>query len=137
MNSEAVDEKKIKQKESIIFWLSSITIIILVAIYVIIWIWGNNLVANSCHHFNCVHGWYSKYNDTEKTIAIFSRIISLPVLYFIGLWVTSCFPKTDIVCEACGSKMNKRYARKGVHAGGWFYGCSRYPRCNGVRNILK
>ena len=39
--------------------------------------------------------------------------------------VTPCCPK-------CGENMVRRVARKGANAGGEFWGCSAYPRCNGV-----
>lgn len=45
---------------------------------------------------------------------------------FVGSTVaTPCCPK-------CGENMVKRVARKGANAGGEFWGCSAYPRCNGV-----
>ena len=38
-------------------------------------------------------------------------------------------------CPRCGSTMIKRTARRGLNAGGQFWGCRRYPRCKGTRNI--
>lgn len=38
-------------------------------------------------------------------------------------------------CPRCGSSMVRRTARRGRNAGGQFWGCSRYPRCKGTRNI--
>ncbi len=38
-------------------------------------------------------------------------------------------------CPNCGAAMVKRLARKGKNAGSYFYGCSNYPRCTGIRNI--
>ena len=38
-------------------------------------------------------------------------------------------------CPKCGSEMKKRMARKGPNAGKYFYGCSRWPNCNGIINI--
>jgi restriction system protein len=35
-------------------------------------------------------------------------------------------------CPKCGSPMVLREARKGPHAGRKFWGCSKYPSCNGV-----
>jgi DNA-binding helix-hairpin-helix protein with protein kinase domain len=37
-------------------------------------------------------------------------------------------------CPRCGSTMVRRLARRGRNAGGWFWGCSRYPTCKGTRN---
>lgn len=37
-------------------------------------------------------------------------------------------------CPKCGASMVRRTARKGVHAGNKFWGCSRYPSCKGSRN---
>jgi hypothetical protein len=38
-------------------------------------------------------------------------------------------------CPRCGGKMEKRIAKNGPHAGKAFYGCSKYPRCHGIRPI--
>lgn len=38
------------------------------------------------------------------------------------------------VCPWCGGKLLLRVAKKGVHAGRSFYGCSNYPKCKYVRN---
>lgn len=38
-------------------------------------------------------------------------------------------------CPKCGSAMVKRLARRGRNAGGYFWGCFRYPSCKGTRNI--
>lgn len=38
-------------------------------------------------------------------------------------------------CPRCGSQMIRRLARRGRNAGGYFWGCSRYPRCKGTRSI--
>lgn len=35
-------------------------------------------------------------------------------------------------CPACGNAMVRRTARKGVNAGGTFWGCVTYPRCKGT-----
>ena len=40
------------------------------------------------------------------------------------------FEDTRKVCPKCESEMILRTARKGLNAGGTFWGCSRYPRCN-------
>ena len=38
-------------------------------------------------------------------------------------------------CPKCGSKMVLRTAKKGKYAGKNFWGCSKYPNCNGILNI--
>ncbi len=38
-------------------------------------------------------------------------------------------------CPRCGEHMVKRIARKGKSAGGEFWGCPRFPRCRGVRQL--
>lgn len=38
-------------------------------------------------------------------------------------------------CPRCNSQMVMRVARRGRYAGNSFWGCSRYPRCKGIRNI--
>ena len=39
----------------------------------------------------------------------------------------------EVVCPKCGSKMVMRRSRYGK----LFYGCSNYPSCNGIVNIIK
>lgn len=36
-------------------------------------------------------------------------------------------------CPVCDSPMVKRPAKRGPNAGGFFWGCSQYPKCRGVR----
>jgi ATP-dependent DNA helicase RecQ len=36
------------------------------------------------------------------------------------------------LCPKCGSTMVRRKARVGKNAGGFFYGCSKYPQCRGT-----
>lgn len=39
------------------------------------------------------------------------------------------------VCPRCQSVMQRRTARKGPNAGQPFWGCSQYPKCDGVRSV--
>lgn len=41
----------------------------------------------------------------------------------------------DPHCPKCGSKMVLRTARRGKFSGQKFWGCSKYPNCNGILNI--
>lgn len=36
-------------------------------------------------------------------------------------------------CPACGGTMNNRTARRGANPGARFWGCARYPACEGTR----
>ena len=38
-------------------------------------------------------------------------------------------------CPKCGSPMVMRTARKGVNAGGQFWGCPKYPACKGIVSV--
>lgn len=40
-------------------------------------------------------------------------------------------------CPTCGSDMVERLARTGANAGSRFLGCSRYPRCRGIRKFAQ
>ncbi|MEI7457423.1 MAG: NERD domain-containing protein [Nitrosomonadales bacterium] len=42
----------------------------------------------------------------------------------------------DQKCPKCGSAMLKRLAKNGVNSGNMFWGCSRYPGCRGIVNIM-
>jgi len=53
-------------------------------------------------------------------------------------------PKMDIAkesgsktCPRCGSKLVIRIAKKGVNTGNRFYGCSNYPKCRYVLNMIQ
>mgnify|MGYP001221654385 CR=1 FL=1 len=36
------------------------------------------------------------------------------------------------ICEKCGADMVKRQAKKGQHAGKWFWACTKFPKCRAV-----
>lgn len=38
-------------------------------------------------------------------------------------------------CPKCGGAMVLRTAKRGNQAGSRFYGCTRYPQCNGIRQV--
>ncbi len=42
---------------------------------------------------------------------------------------------TEPFCPKCGSKMVLRTAKRGKYAGQKFWGCSKYPKCNGILKI--
>jgi restriction system protein len=44
-------------------------------------------------------------------------------------------PSNELVCPVCGSGMMERVARRGPNKGEPFLGCTRYPRCRGIRSI--
>ena len=39
------------------------------------------------------------------------------------------------VCPRCGGKLVLRTAKKGPNIGNQFYGCSKFPKCRGIRQI--
>jgi restriction system protein len=41
-------------------------------------------------------------------------------------------PESARACPKCGSEMVLRVAKKGQYAGKKFWGCSKYPECNGL-----
>lgn len=58
----------------------------LIAIAILIYFFGcshfNSEVREACTHGNCKHGWYSKYNHSEKTIASI-WMIGYPIIAFV------------------------------------------------------
>lgn len=44
-------------------------------------------------------------------------------------------PDSRLRCPKCGDVMRKRKAKRGLHKGDEFWGCSRYPNCKGIRRI--
>lgn len=71
--------------------------------------------------------------DGQKLLRIFSDMKSA------GLINATASPVVQVaappICPKCRERMVKRVARKGANAGGEFWGCIRYPQCNGVRAI--
>lgn len=43
-------------------------------------------------------------------------------------------PDSSPDCPKCGGGMTLRTARKGANAGGQFWGCLKYPKCNGTKD---
>lgn len=41
-----------------------------------------------------------------------------------------------VTCPSCGSEMRLRTARRGPSAGSRFWGCSRFPKCRGTRQVV-
>ncbi|MEZ4599592.1 MAG: DUF2726 domain-containing protein [Syntrophotaleaceae bacterium] len=41
----------------------------------------------------------------------------------------------DPICSVCNAPMVKRLAKKGPHAGTWFWACSAFPKCRTVQAI--
>lgn len=39
------------------------------------------------------------------------------------------------ICPVCGAPMVLRTAQKGDNKGGQFYGCSKFPKCRGIRSL--
>ncbi|PVZ39362.1 topoisomerase DNA-binding C4 zinc finger domain-containing protein [Pseudomonas sp. CC120222-01a] len=40
------------------------------------------------------------------------------------------------LCPDCGNRMVPRVAKRGRHKGKSFYGCSKFPRCTGIRQTI-
>jgi restriction system protein len=48
---------------------------------------------------------------------------------------TVVVPDAPPDCPNCGAGMVKRVAKQGSHAGKAFWGCSRFPKCRGIRAL--
>jgi len=86
-------------------------------------------------HRNCKKDYLEKYScmmqpEEEKVPAIEKNQQTLS-----GIQHTS---EKDILpkCPKCGALMIKRKAGKGNNIGNEFWGCSNYPKCRGIINIL-
>lgn len=42
---------------------------------------------------------------------------------------------TAVFCPRCHAHMRRRLAQRGRNKGNYFWGCSRYPKCKGTRDI--
>lgn len=45
-------------------------------------------------------------------------------------------PAQSINCPECGAQMVERVAKRGKNIGGSFWGCSQYPKCKGIRQLV-
>ncbi|GGO77623.1 hypothetical protein GCM10011348_07600 [Marinobacterium nitratireducens] len=70
-------------------------------------------------------------DGVELDVMLRSAAKSLPE---DALRPSETFPGT-VSCPRCASPMIKRKARQGVNTGQEFWGCSRYPKCRGIRQI--
>lgn len=50
--------------------------------------------------------------------------------------VNSSKPAETPTCPVCGAPMVLRTAQRGDNKGGQFYGCSKFPKCRGIRNLI-
>lgn len=46
------------------------------------------------------------------------------------------YPEAVTACPSCGSEMRLRTARRGPNPGSRFWGCSRFPKCRGTRQVV-
>lgn len=131
-------------------WLRKLFLLSFLIAYLYVFGILNNNVRTASTHGNTIHGWYSKYNKTEKLMAT-AWVFLFPAASFVAyilifaipkppsidenttkqIYATNSFKKT---CPRCGNKMLVRVARKGQHKGNKFWGCSSYPKC---RQILE
>lgn len=49
--------------------------------------------------------------------------------------IVSPLAQISPVCPKCGAEMKRRMARQGNNAGNEFWGCTSYPKCNGIKPI--
>jgi predicted RNA-binding Zn-ribbon protein involved in translation (DUF1610 family) len=140
-------------------------IIGVIVIYFIGFFLAHKAVRDSCTHGNCKHGWNSKYNKTEKNIASL-WIVGFPIgsyFFFTKVMPAQVRKRKEAVffvpkksgnenapeasyshdlqqdspaCPRCGSEMIVRRATTGRFAGREFFGCSKFPRCKGIVNIV-
>ena len=64
--------------------------VVLVAVYLAGAYFAMNLVQESCTHWNCKHGWYSKYNDTEKNIAL-AWLLGFPIVAYFAFQAAALY----------------------------------------------
>lgn len=43
--------------------------------------------------------------------------------------------KDEVLCPKCGVEMQLKHAKHGIHEGEPFYGCKRFPDCDGIRDM--
>ena len=82
------------------------------------------------------------YSDAEvEWMASTIEVARLPASQFTDeLHVSNLKARLDPAniksCPKCGSSMVKRKAKRGLHKGNEFWGCSTYPKCKAIENIL-
>lgn len=133
--------------------LQKIFLIIALTIYISISLFLNDNVKKASTHGNTKHGWYSKYNNKEKFIAstwFLTFPLGVSFLYIVFFKRRkeenhnaheSVNKNTNItnlnipLCPKCNSTMVKRLAKNGEFKGKYFYGCHKFPKCNGITSI--
>ena len=45
--------------------------------------------------------------------------------------------KQDRLCPRCGNQLVLRTSKKGEHVGSQFYGCSSFPKCKYIENVVE
>lgn len=78
---------------------------------------------------------YQPTQPTARRPTSYSSISGTARTSFGGNYNSSRTGSSIPSCPACGSGMRLRTARRGKRAGRQFWGCSRYPTCQGTRNI--
>ncbi len=127
-------------------WTRKLFLLLFLVVYLGVFSVLNTNVRKASWHGNTKHGWYSKYNSTEKLIATV-WIIFFPVGTFVlysFIFATRNEASEDTskeqsknisnikTCPKCGNPMILRTARRGKHIGKKFWGCSRFPECREI-----
>lgn len=74
-------------------WASRIAIGVAIVVYLAVNSYFFDIVRNASTHGNTIHGWYSKYNRSEKFFA-WLWFIGFPMIAGLaGLWVNGVFDR--------------------------------------------
>ena len=75
---------------------------------------------------------------TQKSLAEKEKHIeNIREKYYFSSDEIENFDKKELKCPFCGSKLVMRKAASGSHKGRHFIGCSNYPKCRYVQNIVE
>jgi hypothetical protein len=90
--------------------------------------WATLAVLGAWGYFSFLYGRdkHPKPNLPTAPVAAPPRVLPSP---------GNANPVSDFRCSRCGGDVRLRIARRGTHAGKKFWGCSRYPRCKGIRDF--
>lgn len=75
---------------------------------------------------------------TQKSLAEKEKHIeNIREKYYFSFDEIENFDKKELKCPFCGSKLVMRKAASGSHKGRHFIGCSNYPKCRYIQNIVE
>lgn len=116
---------------------------------------GNHVVVEQRQLFDCVYRTAQAHRNclsTEKIDTLYEKLLPLTQKsaeekekhieeirekYYFSHEEIENFDTKELKCPFCGGKLVMRLAANGGHEGRHFIGCSNYPKCKYIQNIVE